>query len=630
MNRLLRLILAISGLVWTADALACSPSTSANLTVVTTNGPAIVDANCHSWTLVNTGGGLGNQVYTDGVVNPSFTAQVSEMAFVSGAVWQENSAAFWWFEILPTDTWLPSGGTSTAPNTASVTPSANNTTVTTAGYSITDGSGNLWTLTASGQVAVNGVVDATTSNVIKLAYVSSLIYQENSAGLWFHKAVPSDSWAPPGGSSTSPLPANSANRVANYLAARAINNHMGFQTQPFDNPPLLIAAMSYIGFTLIRDSSPEFAFDHYTTSAQSGLLFDFCGAPGGNDLNNTLAVDISGAATIANNVPGSVVSYEGPNEMNGQVIFNNGASSADPAQAIPIQSRIFNAVEANSTLVAQNVQVIQFSVYTGGNIPLAWQTYVANAGNIAPYDTKANWHQYYGSAQPRSGVQTALMEANTLSPGRVPWMTETGYCTDQVDQLTQAKNLLNVLADAYDFGFERTFIYELMDDPTNSSCERNFGVITATSGAGFTPKTSGVALHNESIILHDPAANATSFVPGSLAYTTSNLPSVGHTHLFERADGTFFIQVWVEQEDWNSGSNQPIAVPTINVVVNLPSQFQTVQVYDPIAGTTPTQNLSNVSQVTLPMTDHVMYVAVSGAPTPPPSQNCAPYIVISN
>lgn len=79
-----------------------------------------------------------------------------------------------------------------------------NNTVVLAGStaSIIDAGGNAYTI-KSGQVAVGGIADATTLNVIEIAYVNGLVWQENSAKLWWSRATPTSSWA--GGTSTSPL-----------------------------------------------------------------------------------------------------------------------------------------------------------------------------------------------------------------------------------------------------------------------------------------------------------------------------------------------------------------------------------------------------------------------------------------
>ncbi|HEY0185763.1 MAG TPA: cellulase family glycosylhydrolase, partial [Rhodopila sp.] len=88
------------------------------------------------------------------------------------------------------------------------TPSPNDTVVkANSNAAIIDGSGNKWTITSDGLVAVNATPDATTANVIELAYVNGTIWQENSSKLWWSKTRPDMSWSAGDGTATSPLPA---------------------------------------------------------------------------------------------------------------------------------------------------------------------------------------------------------------------------------------------------------------------------------------------------------------------------------------------------------------------------------------------------------------------------------------
>jgi hypothetical protein len=63
--------------------------------------------------------------------------------------------------------------------------SPNGTTITTVGPAITDAAGAQWTLTAGGQIAVNGTVDPITAHVVQLVYVDHVVWQENAAGNWY-------------------------------------------------------------------------------------------------------------------------------------------------------------------------------------------------------------------------------------------------------------------------------------------------------------------------------------------------------------------------------------------------------------------------------------------------------------
>ncbi len=53
------------------------------------------------------------------------------------------------------------------------------------GGQIIDASSNRWTITSGSQVAVNGLIDATTSAVVELAWVTGVLWQNNTAGKWY-------------------------------------------------------------------------------------------------------------------------------------------------------------------------------------------------------------------------------------------------------------------------------------------------------------------------------------------------------------------------------------------------------------------------------------------------------------
>jgi hypothetical protein len=199
----------------TTSAQIPDPNASANDTTVQAGSTAaITDASGNQWTISS-----GGQVAVNGTADTT-TANVTELAYVNGTIWQENSSDLWWGKTSPTASWSPGAGTSTSPlpatttppatptPTAAATPSANDTTVTAGSTAaITDASGNQWTITSGGQVAANGTADTTTANVTELAYVNGTVWQENASDLWWSKTSPTASWSPGNGTSTSPLPA---------------------------------------------------------------------------------------------------------------------------------------------------------------------------------------------------------------------------------------------------------------------------------------------------------------------------------------------------------------------------------------------------------------------------------------
>ncbi len=195
-----------------------APAPSANDTVVRAGSTAaIIDASGNKWTLTSS-----NLVAVNGSADMS-TANVTELAYVNGTIWQENANNLWWGKTSPGASWTPGNGTPVSPLPPTPTPTPTpppptptpiskpspNDTVVLPGSAaaIVDTSGNKWTITAGGQVAINGKADTTTANVVELAYVGGKIWQQNSARLWWGETSPTAGWSPNAGTATSPLPA---------------------------------------------------------------------------------------------------------------------------------------------------------------------------------------------------------------------------------------------------------------------------------------------------------------------------------------------------------------------------------------------------------------------------------------
>jgi hypothetical protein len=64
---------------------------------------------------------------------------------------------------------------------------------------------NWWGIDSRGIITVNGIEDPTTGGVIELAFVGGLVWQENTAKLWWSKTAPTAAWLPAAGTATAPL-----------------------------------------------------------------------------------------------------------------------------------------------------------------------------------------------------------------------------------------------------------------------------------------------------------------------------------------------------------------------------------------------------------------------------------------
>lgn len=79
--------------------------------------------------------------------------------------------------------------------------------------SVVDSLGNLWSM-VGGQVTVNGIVDATTSNIWKLAYVGGKIWNMDSTFAWQYKTTPTSPWLPTTRTATFPIPISASGSVS--------------------------------------------------------------------------------------------------------------------------------------------------------------------------------------------------------------------------------------------------------------------------------------------------------------------------------------------------------------------------------------------------------------------------------
>ena len=81
------------------------PDGNASANVVTMNSydTPLIDDNRHVWSIVD------SKVAVDGVIDPA-TANVTELAYVNGRIYQQNTDTLWWSKASPSDSWDPPYG----------------------------------------------------------------------------------------------------------------------------------------------------------------------------------------------------------------------------------------------------------------------------------------------------------------------------------------------------------------------------------------------------------------------------------------------------------------------------------------------------------------------------------------
>jgi probable HAF family extracellular repeat protein len=226
---------------------------SPNNTIVTSPGAVITDALGNHWAMRN------GQVIVNGVADLS-TANVLILAYENGMVWQMNNDRLWWSKSSPSAAWGPAFGTTVSPLMGIA--AADNTVIASShSAAVTDANGDHWTITASGQVAVNGIIDRTTARVVALAYEKNIIWQENADGLWWSKINSAAQWSPPFGSSTSPVPTGSLQIMSFDLPAQAPNGlRQILQTAKINDQGDVVGTASLL--TPVGKSAGSISFSH--------------------------------------------------------------------------------------------------------------------------------------------------------------------------------------------------------------------------------------------------------------------------------------------------------------------------------------------------------------------------------
>jgi trimeric autotransporter adhesin len=426
--------------------------------------------------------------------------------------------------------------------------------------------------------------------------------------------------------------AQPAQRAGQFVEGIGVNQHLNWSGTPYADANKEAQELAYLGVTLVRDAPPYGAtMSDYRTLAGLGIRFNFVTTNAGADVAGTLQADLSGVVELLQAVPGSVVSVEGPNELNGQIVYLNGSPSSNPITGAEIVQTVSQGVRGNATLTAHGVKVVNVSITNGIG---GWLEYVVGLGVLSPFVDHANWHTYFsGGAQPATNIASMFKDGAMSAPGKPVVFTETGYFTAYqdssgwggVDEQTQAKNTLNLLADAYKGGVVQTYLYELMDgayNPSLTDIENTWGLFHADG----TPKPAATAIRNLTYVLHDPAADALTFAPHALNYSISNMPMQGNSLLLEKSGGTFELLVWNEAPDWDPTTKSPITGKPTNTTVDLGQVFGSVKVFDPTQSSDPIQTMNGARSVAITLTDHVLIVEAGGSLTTLPNVGSAPTV----
>lgn len=409
--------------------------------------------------------------------------------------------------------------------------------------------------------------------------------------------------------------------ASGFINSIGVNTHAAFGWTDYNNLAMMTDDLKYLGVTHLRDA--------LATSPAAQPVVDGLAAAGYKfDLIVSSALPAQGATGLQDYVvsldkfvashPGSISAIEGLNEANNQPFSYNGSSSL--SAAAQFQSALYQAVKADGAL--SNIPVF--------NLSLAYndaQGY-SELGNMSGSVDYANAHAYVSTGSTTASSLAATLSAvETAAPGKPVVITETGYTTQAdtqyvgVDETVQAKSILNTLVDAYKAGVSSTYLYELFDRNSStavSNPEDKYGLFHSDG----TPKLAATAIHNLTSILADDGTGGHQ-PTAALNYTLSNMPDSGSSMVLGKSNGAYELVVWAEPKLWNDATDSELSNPTQTVTVNLGGVHHSVHVYDTLTGTTAIASYTDVSTITIPVSDHPLIIEIDApatVSTPPSTQ----------
>jgi hypothetical protein len=373
--------------------------------------------------------------------------------------------------------------------------------------------------------------------------------------------------------------------------------HLSFTNGGYRELSSTTNALSYLGVDHVRDAAPNPAHDahgqaHYAQAAAQGINFTFF-ADGSVDPYTQVAR----IRAIEQGTPGSVTSIEGPNEVNNWPVHYQGQGGTAGAQAY--MRDLFNAVQADPLL--RDITVTGFTDWP-------FHASTSDASTVHPYPKNGD--------QPYGQIMRDMYDQNAVDPGKEFFINEIGYHTrinssggwEGVSEAAQAKLVLNTYMDGMLLGAKQTYIYQLLDAYAGDSQEEHFGLFRLDN----SPKPAATAIHNLTTILADTAGNASNFGTHTLDFTVTNAPDTVNTVLTEKSNGSFQLITWAEPDIWNQDTNQDINVASKTETISFGQRFNTVEIFDPLVGTSAIQTFHNVNSVNVDVSDHPLIVQLSG------------------
>lgn len=404
-------------------------------------------------------------------------------------------------------------------------------------------------------------------------------------------------------------------RAADLTDSIGVNTHMTYNDGAYANLGHVLDDLKFLGIRRIRDILPG-------TDSQPSLQ--------GRDALRRMAYDhiklnifvpsgwtptsIAWLRSLESSVPGAVASIEGYNEINNFPPTYEGQRG--PAAAKAGQSALYETIKSDPVL--KHVPVIDMTGFEMIKDPR-----FSYATTLAGYADVMNLHFYaQNGAQPSTWINPARPTIYRNVGSELPKViTEFGYSSKPeskwgfigVDERSQAKGILNGLFDAARSGYDKVYLYELLDEKPDremKELEFHFGLFTFTN----EPKQAAEAIRNLTKVLADGngARNGPGNPPAAAAPINVRLeePDDGvpaHWLTLVKDDGSRIIALWRETPFWDRATGAPLEAPSIRATVSFGAACGSIRTYDLLQSSEPIA-VNKGDSVSIGIADHVQLV----------------------
>jgi hypothetical protein len=395
-------------------------------------------------------------------------------------------------------------------------------------------------------------------------------------------------------------------RADRFIDSIGVNIHMQYLDGPYGDVGKVMELFRFLGVRHARDVVPEGARGIVRRMAYDGIRF-----------NLFVSGDWRKAGTLEYirhleaNVPNSVASIEGYNEINNWQQTFDGRSGA--AAAVAAQKSLYAAIKTHPEL--KHIPVIDLTGFEMIKEP--GFEYGRSLDGLADV---MNVHAYAQNGfQPGPWIRDGIPEHYGAANRNLPkTLTEFGYASAPesgwlmigVDERSQAKGIVNGLFGAALAGYHRTYLYELLDqkpDPELKEREFHFGLFTNAS----KPKLVARAIRNIVTVLKSEAGVETPVVPiEGISYEEAAKPEERipvRSLQISRPNGALIVAAWRETLFWDRATGRPLEAPPVKAEISFGKACGSILRYDILNSSEP-EPLPPGRSAAVPIGDYVQLI----------------------